>query len=287
MAREITPQRARLGTRLRELRATRFRSASELGRALGWQQSRVSKLERGAQLPSSGDLDAWVRVTGAEPAVRAELDELLTAARVTYSVWSDVYRSRGIAARQAQIGTAEAEAAVIREYQPAMMPGIVQTTAYAHDMLSIPGGVVLTGATTDSINELIAARVKRQELLYQRGCRFQIVLGQAALQTRFGTVDTLLGQLDRLVMLSGLASMDLRVLPEDVPSPIMPLAGFSLHDDGTLHVETLTGEHRIDNPEEVTAHTKAFEQLRDTALADSDAVALIQQVATGLREADI
>ncbi len=283
MAQEITPQRARLGTRLQQLRAARFRSASELGRALGWQQSRVSKLERGAQLPSNEDLDAWVRATAASPAVRAELDELLTAARITYSVWSDVYRSRGIAIRQAQIGATEAEAAIIREYQPAMIPGIVQTVAYAREMLSIPGGVMLTGATPDSIEDLIAQRVKRQELLYQRGHQFQLVLGQAALHTHFGTVDTLLGQLDRLVMLTGLASMDLRVLPNDLPSPIMPLAGFSLHDD-TLYVETLTGEQRIDNPEEVTAHIEAFEQLRDTALADSDTVTLIHQVAAGLRE---
>ncbi len=63
----------------------------------------------------------------------------------------------------------------------------------------------------------------------------------------------------------------------------MPLAGFSLHDDDTLYVETLTGEQRIDNPEEVTAHIKAFEQLLDAALAGPDAVALIHRVAAGLR----
>lgn len=168
-------------------------------------------------------------------------------ARVSYSVWS-VYRARGIAARQAQIGATEAAAAVVREYQQAMIPGIAQTVVYAHEMLTIPGGVLLTGATPDGIDDLVAERVKRQELLYQRDRRFHILLGQAALETRFGALDILLGQLDRLVMLAGLASMDLRVLPRDTSSPIMSLAGFSLHDDDTLFVETLTGEQRIDNP---------------------------------------
>lgn len=114
----ITPQRARLGARLRELRATRFRSGSALARHLDWQQPRVSKLELGSQLPSLDDLDTWVEAAGAGPDVRAELGELLTQARIEYSVWGDVYRSGAIATRQAQIGALEADATVIREYQP-------------------------------------------------------------------------------------------------------------------------------------------------------------------------
>jgi hypothetical protein len=84
----ITSRRARLGARLRELRATRFRSGSVLARQLGWQQ--------------------------------------------------------------------------VCEYQPAMMPGLVQTPAYAREMLSVPGGAILTGATPDSIEALIVERVKRR-----------------------------------------------------------------------------------------------------------------------------
>ena len=52
------------------------------------------------------------------------------------------------------------------------------------------------------------------KLLYQSGRRFQIMLGQAALTVHFGTVDTMLGQLDRLVRLAGLPSVDLDVLLE-------------------------------------------------------------------------
>ncbi|MGH3672233.1 MAG: helix-turn-helix domain-containing protein, partial [Pseudonocardiaceae bacterium] len=56
MPRKVSTQRARLGERLRELRASRFRSGAALARHLGWQQTWVSKLELGAQLPSDGDL---------------------------------------------------------------------------------------------------------------------------------------------------------------------------------------------------------------------------------------
>jgi len=281
-----TPQRVRLGTRLRELRASRFRSGSALARHLGWQQTRVSKLELGSQLPSPDDLDTWVTATGAGPEVRVELGDLLTQARIEYRVWGDAYSSGAIATVQAEIAALEAEATVIREYQPAMMPGLVQTPAYARELLSIPGGAILTGATATSIEALVTERVKRQELLYQPGRHIQVILGEAALWTHFGTLDTLRGQLDRLIVLSGLASIELSVLPVAQPSPIMPLAGFSIHDNDTVFVETLTGEQRLTDPGEVAAYTKMFELLRDATAAGPDAVALIQRIVTHLSSCD-
>lgn len=281
--RKVSPQRARLGERLRELRAARFRSGAAMARHLDWQQTRVSKLELGAQLPSDEDLDAWIAATEAGPDVRVELGELLTQARIEHRAWGEDYRSGSIAASQAQIGELEAEATVIREYQPSMMPSIVQTVAYAREMLTAPGGPVLVGATPEAVEALIAERVKRQALLYEPRRQMQIVLGQAALTVHFGSVDTLIGQLDRLVVLAGLVSVDLRVLPAVAPSPILPLGGFSIHDDEILWLETLTREMRTTDPQEIAAHTAAFELAREVAAAGPDAVALIQRVVAELR----
>ncbi|MGQ0718250.1 MAG: helix-turn-helix domain-containing protein [Pseudonocardiales bacterium] len=285
--RKVSPQRARLGDRLRELRAARFRSGAAMARHLDWQQTRVSKLELGSQLPSDDDLNAWVQATEAAPDVHAELRELLAQARIDHRAWGEDYRSGSIAASQAQIGQLEADATVIREYQPSMLPSIVQTVAYAREMLTTPGGPVLVGATPDAIEALIAERVKRQALLYESRRQVRVVLGQAALTVHFGSVDTLIGQLDRLVVLAGLASLDLRVLPAAAPSPILPLGGFSIHDNETLWLETLTREIRTTDPEEIRVHTAAFELAREAAAADADAVALIQRVAAELRDRSV
>jgi transcriptional regulator with XRE-family HTH domain len=281
--RKASPQRARLGDRLRELRAARFRSGAAIARHLNWRQTRVSKLELGAQLPSDEDLDAWVAAAEAGADVRAELAELLTQARIEHREWGVDYQSGSIAASQAQIGELEAKATVLREYWPSMLPSIVQTPAYAREMLMAPGGPVLVGATPESVEANIAERVKRQALLYEPGRQVQIVLGQAALTVYFGSVETLIGQLDRLVALSGLATVDLRVLPTTVASPILPLGGFSIHDDETLWFESLTRETRTTDPGEIAAHLAAFELAREAAAAGPDAAALIQRVAAGLR----
>ena len=78
-------------------------------------------------------------------------------------------------------------------------------------------------------------------------------------------------------MISACCSTHLGVLLDASPSPILPIAGFSLHDD-----ETLTGEQLIDNPEEVGAHVNAFEVAWNAAVVGPDAVALIQRVTAEL-----
>jgi transcriptional regulator with XRE-family HTH domain len=279
---KVSPQRVALGARLQEIRASRFRSGAALARHLGWQQTRVNKLEHGYQLPSPEDLDAWVAATEAGPDVRAELGNLLTQARIQYSSWAEVYRSGGIADRQAGIAAEEAAAETLRGYQPSMIPGLLQTVAYARELLTIPGGVVLTGATPERIEALIAERVKRQGLLYEPGRRVQIVLGQPALTVHFGSIETLRGQLDRLVAMSDLPSVDLRVLPSAVASPVMPLSGFWL-DEAGVYIETLHGEQALTGPDDIALYRRAFELLHAAAAAGPDAVALIQRVAAELR----
>lgn len=279
---KVSPQRALLGLRLQEIRASKFRSGAAMARRLGWQQTRVNKLEHGNQLPSPEDLDAWVEATETGPEVRAELGNLLTQARVQYSSWAEVYRSGGIADRQADIATEESEAQTLHGYQPSMIPGLLQTVSYAKELLTIPGGPVLTGATPERIEALIAERVKRQGSLYEPGRRVRIVLGQAALTVHFGSIETLLGQLDRLVVLSDLPSVDLRVLPVAVACPVIPLSGFWLDDDA-VYIETLKGEQTLAGPDDITLYRKAFELLRAASAAGPDAVALIQRAAVELR----
>lgn len=279
---KVSPQRVALGTRLQEIRASKFRSGAALARHLGWVQTRVNKLEHGSQLPSPEDLDAWVAATETSPEVRAELGNLLTQARVQHTSWAEVYRSGGIADWQADIATLEASARSLCGYQPSMVFGLLQTVAYAKEVLTIPGGPVLTGATPEDIEALIAERIKRQGLLYAPGRLVRMVIGQAALTVHFGSIETLLGQLDRLVALSDLSSVDLRVLPAAVASPVMPLTGFWL-DGKAVYIEMVTGEQILNDPADVAVYRKAFELLYDASAAGPDAVALIQRAAAELR----
>jgi hypothetical protein len=243
----------------------------------------VSKLETGKQIPTDDDLDAWVTATGARSEQAAELAGLLSAARIEYATWRGVQRTAGgLAGRHAERAAWEAATTRIAEYQPAMVPGLVQTAAYARALLTSPlaSAMDITEAVADA---LVAERVKRQDILYQPGRAIEVVLGEAALWNTPSTVATLQGQLDRLISFAELPSLQFGVVPRTVPMPIAPLACFAVYDNEFVLVETLTGEQRLDDPDEVAVYIKAFGQLRDASVTGSDAVALIQHVINEIR----
>lgn len=276
------PHRARLAARLRALRAAAGLSGNRLAQQLGWPQPRVSKLETGRQIPTANDLDAWVVATRSGEEQAAELAALLSAARIEYATWRGVQRTvGGLAGRHAERAAWEAATTHIAEYQPALIPGLVQTTAYARALLTSPlaSAMDITEADADA---LVAERVKRQDILYQPGRTIEVIVGEAALWSSPSTPGILLGQLDRLISFAELPSLTFGVVPRRAPMPVAPLACFAVHDHESVLIETLTGEQRLDDPDEVAVYITAFEHLRSAAATGPEAVALIQHVSTEL-----
>lgn len=249
---------------------------------VGWQQARVSKLERAQQRPTEADIQQWADATAASERQRDELRELLSAARIEYATFGQLYRRAGGAvADQASTAGRDAESSRIAEYQPSMIPGLLQTSAYAREVLSLPCGPSSSGASASEIEGIVGERMKRQDVLYQPGKKIQLVMGEAALRTRFGAQEILVGQLDRLVSIVGLSGVELGVIPFTTPLPVYPLTNFVLYDDSVL-IESITAQQRLDGADEVALYERFFAQLRDAAATGPDAVALIRRVMTDL-----
>lgn len=271
--------RARLARRLRELRAAAYPSGNAFAPVIGWQQSRVSKIERGAQLPTEHDITQWVQAANSDSDTEGQLHEMLAAARIEYATHRDIaQRGGGLEAQQAAYAEQEAAASRIIEYRPAMMPGLVQTPAYGRELMALS----FTASSDDDVERIVAARMRRQEVLYDPERQIQMIIGEAALHVAPGSIQTLLGQLDRLASVAGLEHVELGLLPFP-RMPIMPLAGFSLRDR-VASVETVTGEQQLYDPSEVDTYEQAFEKARAAAVTGSDAVALIHRVAEQLRQ---
>lgn len=277
-------RRARLAARLRAVRAAAYPSGNAFASHIGWSQSKVSKVETGAQLLGEDDLRTWAAAAGADAGTSSELLDMLAAVRVEYATWRDTFRRSSPADKQTGIAALEAQATRIGKYQPAMILGLVQTAAYARELLRLPGGPMDSGGASEAAVEAqIAERIRRQEVLYEPGKQIQLVMGEAALHAfRPGSVGTLLGQLDRLTAVAELPSVELSIVPLDA-RPVMPLAGFALYDSEFVVAESLAGEQRTDDPDQVAIYVKSFDALREAAVTGSDAVALIQRVAARLR----
>jgi hypothetical protein len=97
---------------------------------------------------------------------------------------------------------------------------------------------------------------------------------------------TLAGQLDRLIAVTGLPTLELGVIPFDSDVPVMPLTSFMIYDTDLVVIEGLTGEQRLSDPDEVDAYDRLFEALRGAARHGESATAIIQRALTDLRSTE-
>ncbi len=256
--------------------------ADELADAAGWPKARVSKLETGRQRPTDDDLAMWARVTGADREL-PDLRRLADLAEREYIDFRDMYREARGESTQDRFGRLEQSATLIEHYNPSLVPGLLQTGQYTRELLSAPAATALVDATPEQVEQMIAGRARRQEVLYHPGKTVRVVVGESALRTWYGSRQTLLAQLDRLVSLSDLTTLELAVLPFRAPHPTMPLTGWTMHDRARVFLESLTGLSEIMAPSEVATYGNAFDVIWDAA---ENAVALIRSVAEELRNAE-
>jgi len=274
--------RAALIARLTELREAAGLSGSGLARRMGIVQSRVWKIEHGTLMPNEDDLQAWAEVTG-HPELAGDLAEMLKAARGEQT-FSTVFRRRGgAAAHQEHIRAIEAQSERIGEFAAAVVPGIVQTGDYARELLSVPSGPRAWGSSDADVEDLITSRLRRQDALYTK--RVQVVISEAALRVLVTTPETMAGQLDKLLAVSGLPAVEVGVIPFSRRMPAYPL-GFRVYDDSLIMVESVADEKEYaaeTHPKEVATFLGAFDALREAAVTRDEARALITAAASDLR----
>ncbi len=269
-------ERRRLAEALKALRVGAGLSGARLAEMLGWQQSKVSKIETRRQLPGEDDISAWVGAIGASAEVASDLLAMLRGARIEYAAWKDAYRESGADGVQAGILEIEAGSTRIAEFQPAFISGLLQTAEYARELQHLPCGPLSYGRDEDEISRMVAERIQRQQVLYQPGKQVQIIMLEGALRSRVVSAQTLAGQLDRLMSVIGLASLELGIIPFEAAVPVWPTAGFRLYDDLVIE-ESVEGENQVADPELVTRYGKDFELLREAANVGRDAVPVIRR----------
>jgi transcriptional regulator with XRE-family HTH domain len=132
-------RRRRLAAELRRLRDQSGLSTTEAAKKLGWQPSRISRIETRQSGITAPDLRKLLNEYGVDDtAYRASLAEL--ARRVNERGWWQKYAGL-IGSEYADLIGLEAEARTIRTYQQELVPGLLQTPDYARAVIraSPPG----------------------------------------------------------------------------------------------------------------------------------------------------
>lgn len=274
-----TFQRAReaLGTRLRELRRDARLTGRQLAGRTGWHPSKISKVESGKQTPTDGDLEAWAGACG-QPDLAAELIAGLRTLESHYVEHRRLFHT-GMSAQQRAFAELEDQTAEVRNFENVFVPGLLQTPEYARYRLA--EGIDHDGAA-DDLDDAVAVRMMRQQILYRSGTRFHFVITEAVLRYRLCPVNVMLGQLDRLVALSTMPTIRFGIIPFEASLPLAPVHGFWLMDERIVVVENFTASQNLTQTSEIASYARIFDELAQAARHESEARAIITQVLADL-----
>jgi transcriptional regulator with XRE-family HTH domain len=167
-----------LGGRLRDLRKDAGLTGRQLALLAGWHSSKVSKVEYGKQTPSADDIRMWCR----HCAVPDQINDLIGTVRdieSTYVEWRRRLHT-GTKRRQEKLIRLETETQFMRWYEPVLVPGILHTAEYAEAVLR---RVIDFYLIPDDVAAGVAARMERQQILYQGHHRFHFIVTEQALHT--------------------------------------------------------------------------------------------------------
>lgn len=263
--------------KLRSLRREAgFRRQSDLASRLGWDRTRVSKIETGTQRPTEEDIRAWADMTG-HPEAAGELLDLLADVEAVHKTWRGRLRGGG-AEVQDEYDRRIRGAKRMRAVSPLVVPGLLQTEGYARAIIT--AGAEVWGI--DDVDATIEARMRRREVLYTDRT-FEFITTEAALRMPPCPPEVMRGQLDRLMSLD-LPNVTLAIIPLGVQLPIVPQNNFMLVDDAAT-IEASGSEDTL-GERESDVYAQVFDRLMRVAVTGEAARDLIVIAADELRRND-
>jgi hypothetical protein len=216
---------------------------------------------------------AWADAVNAPPPVRDDLIADLRAVRFEYATWKRQLR-RGAAPRQRANLPLEARATLIRVFTPEMVPGLLQTPDYARHVFD---RLATLHGTPNDVEDGVKVRMHRQRVLYDSRKRLRFLLTEAALRYRIAPPHVHQGQLDRLLTLQEMNTLDLAVIPFTATLPVVPSHGFTMFDDTLVLVEITGAELAFRETVEITLYREVFDRLWAVGETGTHARALIRR----------
>ena len=153
--------RRRLGAELRRLRGDR--TLDEVAAETLISTSKLSRLENGQGVPQPRDIRDLINFYGADRPTADRLRRWMNEGRrqAWWREYSDVLTESADVFLDYESG-----ASVIRTYVPMILPGLLQTEAYATQHLTMT--LLPATRTPEEVKKLVQVRLRRQEILLER-----------------------------------------------------------------------------------------------------------------------
>ncbi len=263
---QVRPQgptvlRIALGARLGRLREDSGITAEVAGRAIRVSPAKISRMELGRVGFKERDVADLLTLYGVTDGQKREVF-LELAQRANQPGWW--HRDSDILPEwfELYLGLEQA-CAVIRTYEPQLVPGLLQTEECA-------GAVIRLGHSTESADDIerrIALRMKRQEILTQPGApNLWAVVDEAAL-LRLDGRSAMRGQIKHLIEMAELPNITIQAMPlysgghaaVGGPFSILRFSEPDLPD--IVYLEQLTSALYLDKSEDIQHYLVIMDRL--------------------------
>lgn len=273
-----TVRRRELGARLRSLRLAAGMTVEDVAARMEVSAAKISRIETAARGVSVADLRFLCDLYGVLPNDRERLLALNRDSK-RRSWW----QQHGLPDWVATYIGLEDAALSIHQYDTSLVPGLLQTEAYAQALIS----GMTPDADDETVTQLVAARMARQNLLRSdQPPELWTVVDEVALRRLVGGPEVMRAQLSALADRSQPKNITVQVIPLEAGAhPGMNAAFTILHlqeVSDVVYVEGLSGNFYLESPGDLSRYRKNFDRLRAIALSPRDSRDRLLMLATTL-----
>jgi transcriptional regulator with XRE-family HTH domain len=272
-----TLRRRRLGAELKRCREAAGLTQENVSRHFEWHAAKVTRIETARVAVTPRDVkDLLTLYNVRDEEYREALVELarLSRERTWWTDYRDIMRPGNF------IGL-EAGAAVMRTWEPIILPGLLQTEDYMRALLQ-------AGRPDDSPSDLqrrVSLRLTRQaRLTGNRPLELHAVVDESAVRRTIGGPDVMAKQLAYLLEVVQRPNVTLQVLPFEVgahqflggPAALLEFQETSHLD--VVYLEGLAGDLYEEQPHEVVQYRREFDRLSAAALDPRGTVKMMESL---------
>lgn len=253
------------GAMVQALREHAGLSREELAEVIGYSKHMVASVELGRRMPDAAFVEGVDRALGNTGA-------LIRAAR-------HLGRQPGLAAWFRKWAGLEATAITLYTYECRLIPGLLQTEAYARTLFNHQ----LPPLGDEQVEAQWVARAERQRLLRERpNTEFSFILEEGLFVRRTGGAEVTRQLVDHVLEIAELRNIEIQVMPQvreihaglDGPVQLLETAENRWYG----YCEGQRGGLLVSDAKEVSVLHKRYARMRAQALTSEDSLGLLRRM---------
>ncbi|MDJ0383219.1 helix-turn-helix transcriptional regulator [Streptomyces sp. G-G2] len=273
---EQRPAGRLLGDELRYHRERLGYTLADAAAVIRASTSKVSRLERGESPAKPRDVHDLARFYGLTREQQSQLDQLQAQAgnADVYSRFADV--TPNFLKRLIRLeGTADK----ISVFDPRVVPGLLQTEAYARAIVQL----MEVDLSDSEIERIVALRMQRQVMLDRGTPMLTVLITEEVLYRAYGTPDEMATQVRYLLKATCTDRVNVRIVHKGAMTPPYPIFHLSFPDGDCqelAYVEHIDGANYVTQKRQLDKYRKLMDNVRANAHDRTQSTKVLEKALT-------